>query len=816
MREQTIVHAKGEIVVLDALSGILRGKIEEKYAQLNQGRHVLALYNIEESAAVHNIRRGLLEAFEEIARRGYGRVVFATEVNEAGQRIRDVVFRLSQANAALPDSPVFMLSRNSVNGSRLASCRVGDSVEFKVPGGERYFKVTALIDLEGMTQSIGDAPDVALARFRLTGYAVVDTIRNLRSLVLPRPLDVEPAPTRPIPAGAPSPADQVRSAEPASPYWPQDWSNIVLGDDVAFSLGAQFFTQTTPDQETAIRSVRGVTLVEGIAGTGKTSVALGRLKFFANFRTGENAQEYGLSASDWPDFNTSNMVGYVLNSDLVQYLKKAADLLELTGMKIQAFEEFRDHELNARRLFGRPFRRSQERNANCLRTLAWLSTLDLKIAPQVALKLAAISVAKPDTPDARRVSDSRWREIESQYWRAGPLHARFQGLNRRLRLGTGRENQFRLQGIAQLFDREIRVTDAEIQSLAEVERRALREAILNVSLRAFRLLNPTELLTTAYSSDLNSAIERHLPESQDALREAVVQTCNRFSRNEITDDDVVTALCLSAISCDRFERDINDIPYLHSFSAAIAVFIDEYQDFNEQQLLLMSYRADRKYRQITIAGDPSQRLHRDGVPQAPNAVSLAGESPRRIFLDKNMRQTDALAKFSACIRQFTGDTSGVDHTGLRMPIYQFDQPIAFAEFAVEKITSLDRTATVAVICSSIESAMTWYEMIAPGLAGAFRNPIVSDRTRLTERYKTHFTTPLSAKGLEFDVVVIPNISEFVEHDPIALNGLYVAVSRARHALLLGLDRNAENNHVVGALIRKENGIVVNCSCELRG
>jgi DNA helicase IV len=41
------------------------------------------------------------------------------------------------------------------------------------------------------------------------------------------------------------------------------------------------------------------------------------------------------------------------------------------------------------------------------------------------------------------------------------------------------------------------------------------------------------------------------------------------------------------------------------------------------------------------------------------------------------------------------------------------------------------------------------------------------------------------KGLEFDVAIIPDISEFNDADPIALNALYVAVSRPRHAILLG-------------------------------
>jgi hypothetical protein len=94
---------------------------------------------------------------------------------------------------------------------------------------------------------------------------------------------------------------------------------------------------------------------------------------------------------------------------------------------------------------------------------------------------------------------------------------------------------------------------------------------------------------------------------------------------------------------------------------------------------------------------------------------------------------------------------------------------------------------VVVVSATEETVRGWFGMMAPTLESRFRNPIISDRARLTERLKTHFTTPLQAKGLEFDVAVVPNIAEFSDADLIALNGLYVGVSRPRYALLLGCE-----------------------------
>jgi len=122
-----------------------------------------------------------------------------------------------------------------------------------------------------------------------------------------------------------------------------------------------------------------------------------------------------------------------------------------------------------------------------------------------------------------------------------------------------------------------------------------------------------------------------------------------------------------------------------------------------------------------------------------------------------------------------------------------------AEFIASKIGALPGPASVAVICPTPDTVRAWFELMAPSLESAFRNPIISDRGRLTERLKTHFTTPTEAKGLEFDVVVVPDLSDFRDGHPIDFNGLYVAVSRPRHAILLGCDRSKISHSVVKRL-----------------
>jgi len=794
MREETDISARTEVKVLDTVSETLRSKIEETSGALRRARAEI-VSDPDASIALHNIREGLRNSFEELARRGYGRVVLLNEVDEAGKTIGSEIFRISQANSSLPDSGIRILARNNRNASRLVSCRIGDEIEFNAPNGDRFFDVVGLINLEGVTPLLQLRPNAALAQFSVIQDPVVDVVRDLRAFVerlnVPTPL-VEPQTVQRVTAREPSFSDN---------FWPTNWESVILGNEEAASLGSHFFTRTTRDQEAAIQAVRGVTVVEGIAGTGKTSVALGRLKFFANFRSGEHLSDYGLNPNDWTDFDPSDMVGFVLNPSLVQYLKQTAERLELGGMKIQDFDEYRDQERQSRRLFGRSFQRASERNPAIQRTVTWLTILDNVLAESSAESLYAISnedLPKPDTPDGRSVSDARWTDLNKQYWRSGPLRARISGLIRRLGgSGRGVGGSFRLQGILAALDRDVRLSDRELAGIEAGERRAVREAIENVAQRFFRVFNPTELLVTSYSQP--SVVASRFGLTADALS-AMQRTAARLKENKVTDDDVVSALCLNALTCDRFERDIANIPYAHDFASRVAVFIDEYQDFSEQQVLLMAFRARPKYRQITVSGDPSQRLHRDGLSDIVTALPFGEGGIRSIFLDVNHRQTKPLATFSNCIRRLTERISIAEATAAQAPLTTFGTRGDMADSITSKISKLPESASVVVICPDRDKASIWHELMKIGLDGCFRNPVLSERSRLTERFKTHFTTPLDAKGLEFDVVVIPDMSEYAEDDPIAINGLYVAVSRARHALLLGCDATRAKTGIVRQLL----------------
>ena len=229
-------------------------------------------------------------------------------------------------------------------------------------------------------------------------------IQNLRSYVLGlrRPAEANtPVPPRSegdrqtaVASGDAGPQPTSREGRP-DPTWFESWQGVYLGDSETTSLGHQFFTRTTREQENALNNPRGLTFVEGIAGAGKTSVALGRLKFFSNFSTGEQLEHYGLQNAAANDFSPVGMVGFVLSHSLKRYLKETATALGLERLPIRDFQEFRTDLSNQ---FGltQKLKRSKASVPSCRTRLAWLLAVDAAMARVAGVRLREAILRIPD------------------------------------------------------------------------------------------------------------------------------------------------------------------------------------------------------------------------------------------------------------------------------------------------------------------------------------------------------------------------------------------------------------------------------------
>jgi hypothetical protein len=375
-KSEGIDAAQQELNILDTLA---RG-VSAQIVDLSRKPQSLGQIDNNELALIDN-RHARLKAYQEFAHRVYGRTVIGTEVDENDRPKSAFTYRITQANIGFVEKGCVVLARNSRLATELVTAQPGDEREIETPTGERYLNVREVRTLDGPVslRSPNQEPNfrsMAIRRRDLKKPIVVD---DLRATVQHFDLAPEGEITE-------APQAEPRSFDDTDPTWLVNWTGIYLGDSDNQALGHQFITRTTIDQERALSNPRGLTFVEGVAGAGKTSVALGRLKFFANFETGAEREYYGLQNASEKDFAPAGMMGFVLSHSLKRYLKDTADALELIHLPIRDFEEFRV-DLSNKFGISERFRKKKGDSSSLRSRIAWLRALDVAMARAAGVRL---------------------------------------------------------------------------------------------------------------------------------------------------------------------------------------------------------------------------------------------------------------------------------------------------------------------------------------------------------------------------------------------------------------------------------------------
>ena len=240
----------------------------------------------------------------------------------------------------------------------------------------------------------------------------------------------------------------------------------------------------------------------------------------------------------------------------------------------------------------------------------------------------------------------------------------------------------------------------------------------------------------------------------------------------------------------------------------MAVFIDEIQDFTDIEIVLMGMSATSAYNQITLSGDRCQQLQSSGAKDFEGLFPWIPRVSRNnsIFLDQNFRQRSELAALSLGFRSvILGDSRAGFRKGQSTggaALYRYRERAQIAELIVSRVRSLPHHATVAVIMPTISEVQAWFDMLDENLSAYHRPPLMSRRDDLTKRVNIHFTEVRETKGLEFDVVIIPDLGVFELDEIIGRNQVYVAISRAKHSLLMGCSSDRVDRPEIRTLERE--------------
>jgi hypothetical protein len=274
-----ISAAQEELSILDKLANALSAIISD----LTRQRPQFDRRNEHTEVALHERKYSSLKGYQELAHHCYGRTVIGKEVDERGRPTSQFSYRITQANVGHVDDGCVVLARNSPIASKLVTANPGDESEISLPKRMRFLRTDEVRLLDGPVSllSPNQKPNFRSMMIRLARAKKPITVQNLRAFVNasayePTIQEITPASALPDltigdPRAAPAPEDRPTSALDVDPTWFSRWQTVYLGDAETASLGHQFFTRTTPRQETALNNPRGLTFVEGIAGAGKTS-----------------------------------------------------------------------------------------------------------------------------------------------------------------------------------------------------------------------------------------------------------------------------------------------------------------------------------------------------------------------------------------------------------------------------------------------------------------------------------------------------------------------------------------------------------------
>ena len=287
-----------------------------------------------------------------------------------------------------------------------------------------------------------------------------------------------------------------------------------------------------------------------------------------------------------------------------------------------------------------------------------------------------------------------------------------------------------------------------------------------------------------------------------ALRESAgqfpdVALANRLhaqlSKFKLADEDIDLLLCLSHLMGRNLKQ--GGLRQLQEPTFYQAVFVDEVQDFTEQQVFLMVEQSNPKYRAVTVVGDIAQKLHH-GSSIDLNAC-FPGHALPHVMLTENLRQADApgLALFSASFRAVLqggeqpstalaekARQEGASLVRPRIQVCETDD--AMDARIVDALVSAKRHQTVAVLFPNSTAAAKTYKRLEVELRERMVEAELSEKVNLARRHVRHFADVANSKGLEFDVVLLAGVDRYDLSNASHINRLYVGITRARQSLML--------------------------------
>jgi len=208
------------------------------------------------------------------------------------------------------------------------------------------------------------------------------------------------------------------------------------------------------------------------------------------------------------------------------------------------------------------------------------------------------------------------------------------------------------------------------------------------------------------------------------------------------------------------------------------LFIDEAQDYTAFQLAYM--KQVFPYSKMTFLGDVNQAIY--AYTQEGNPLKAEFQNGyERIELTKSYRSTKQIVEFTKHFSPTTSTIEPFERDGAKPQLIDVNQQGNIPKQIISTVKELaDRGhETIAIICKTFAESNLLYNQL--------KNQI--DLNQMNENSTTFekgiLILPIYlAKGIEFDAVIVPDVSDSQYHTELEQALLYTACTRAMHELVM--------------------------------
>lgn len=513
-------------------------------------------------------------------------------------------------------------------------------------------------------------------------------------------------------------------------------------------------------------------LVQGVAGSGKTSAALQRVAYLLyRFRKTLNAENVMLFspntlfnsyvATVLPELGEENMVQTTFKqyldtrlgtrfkiespfTQMEELLTTEGNETKLEGIRYKSsrhFKEQLDQYIESLMKEGLIFKNITfrgEKFISAKQINTYFYSLESTISIPNRMKMVADWLMQELAKKERKERKQDWVLAESEL------------LDREDFLKVYNKLQKNEQDNAETFDDFEREQTLLAKMVVEKYIKPIKKAI-----KSLKFINIT-------------AVYRQFFEKEFAKKEICRQTIEKLKQKQLSYEDATAYLYLQ----DKLEGRKPNLLIRH-------LFIDEAQDYSPFQLAFLQQLFPNS--KMTILGDMNQAIyaHSMNAPTLLSSELYEGEKLEKITLTRSYRSTRQIVEFTKGFIAGGEAIEPFNRDGKKPTLYEVDNEEILAEKIVHHARALQSEGhqTIAIICKTVKESKVAFEMLKNELS-----------IRLIEKETDQFEKGILilpvyfAKGIEFDAVIMYNGSNIRYGKEYDRNLFYTACTRAMHEL----------------------------------